>query len=121
MVCNLKRPKISADAYFDEDDLDPPAPTHAQHRHTDFNVQSQGRSRLTSTTTYHDVPASPPPTRTELHDPVLDEYGNGKDLSWLDGPTLEEENSDSDDEDDAVDGLDPRGSTEDGAVNQVGG
>ncbi len=118
MVRNFKKPKISTNAYFDEDDLDLPPAT--QHRHTNFNIQSQGQSRLTLMTTYHNVPASPPPTRTELHDPVLDNYGNGKDLSWLDGPTLEEENSDSDDEDDPGDGLDPQGSTEDGAVNQVG-
>ncbi len=106
MVHNFKRPKISADVYYDEDELDPPAATHAQHQHTDFNVQTQGWLHLALTTTYHDVPASPPPTHTELHDPVLDEYGNGEDLSWLDGLTLEEENSDSDSNNDAANGLD---------------
>lgn len=71
-------------------------------------------------TTYHNVPASPPPSRTDFNDPVLDQYGDGEDLSWLDGPTLEEENSDSDEEEDGAEGLDPRASTEDAAVNQVG-
>ncbi|KAK0458719.1 uncharacterized protein EV420DRAFT_1642445 [Desarmillaria tabescens] len=119
MVRNIKKPKISADAYYDEDDLEPPPPPiHNQHRHTDFNVQSQSGSRLRSTTTYHDVPASPPPLHTELHDPVLNDYGEGEDLSWLDGPTLEEENSDSDDDDDPINGLDPRTSAEDATVDQ---
>lgn len=31
MVHNLKKPRFAADVHFDEDELDPPLPSHAQH------------------------------------------------------------------------------------------
>ncbi len=69
------------------------------------------------TMTYQDVPPSPSKARSSLHDPVLEEF-SGVDLSWLDGPTLEEENSDSDSEEEDQ-SMDPGLSTEDAEVYQV--
>lgn len=117
----IKWPQLSADIVFQEDELDeiltPPAPVRVQH--TDYNVNvTTGSSRHCKRTTYHDAPPSPSKKSTLLHDPVLDDFA-GIDLSWLDGPTLEEENSDSDSEDEGDTAMDPGASTEDAAISQV--
>ncbi|KAK0457574.1 uncharacterized protein EV420DRAFT_1643913 [Desarmillaria tabescens] len=121
-MVKIKRLKVHADAYYDKDELDeldnPSAPSHVTHRHTDFNVYTTATgSHPHTTTTYHNAPASPQkPHAPSRHDPVLDEWA-GADLSWLDGPALEEENSDhSDMEEDGS--MDPRGSTEDATIQQ---
>lgn len=120
----IKRSKVRVDAYYDEDDLDeldnPSIPSHVTHQHTDFNVNTLMTGyHSCMTTTYHDVPASPQKRHSDSQpDPILDEW-TSMDLSWLDRPILDEENSDhSDLEDDPS--MDPRGSTEDAAIQQVG-
>ncbi len=113
----LKKTKIVADAVFDENDLDgePESPSPVRMRHTDFNINSG--SRLRSTTSYHDAPPSPVKSRSTLHDPILDV----EDLSWLDGPMLDEDNNDSDSEyeDDPHAAMDPQASTEDADIQQA--
>lgn len=88
-------------------------------QHTDYNINNAGRgSRLQSTTSFYDTLASPSKHSTP-QDPLLEEYV-GTDLSWLDGPTLDEENSDSDSEEEDPDTtMDPHVLTEDGKVKQV--
>ncbi len=119
----LKRPKVWADAYYDKDDLDeidnPSIPSHVTHKHTYFNINTSTTGyRSHTTTTYHDAPASPQKHRTHSRpDPVLDEW-NSPDLSWLDGPILEEEKSDHSDVDDDP-SMDPRGSTKDAAILSI--
>ncbi len=113
----LKKTKIVTNAIFDENNLDggSDTPSPVCMRHTDFNVNSG--SHLRSTTSYHDAPPSPVKPKSTFHDPILD----ADDLSWLDGPTLDEENNDSDSEyeDNPHAAMDPQGSTEDAAIQQA--
>ncbi|KAK0440544.1 hypothetical protein EV421DRAFT_1737210 [Armillaria borealis] len=117
----IKRPRFSVAVRFTEEELEEtvPAPAPVRLRHTDYYVLASGRSsRLRAMTTYHDAPPSSPKARSSLHDPVLDEFAR-VDLSWLDGPMLEEENSDSDsEEEDADAAMDPGASPEDADVHQ---
>ncbi|SJL11239.1 uncharacterized protein ARMOST_14642 [Armillaria ostoyae] len=104
---------------FSEEQLEETKTTPApvQLCHTEYNVSSAGQSsRLRTTTIYHKAPPSPSKARSSLHDPVLKEF-SGVDLSWLDGPALEEENSDSDSEEEDQ-SMDPGASTEDTEVHQ---
>ncbi|KAK0435013.1 hypothetical protein EV421DRAFT_1740461 [Armillaria borealis] len=109
MGYNEVEAEIIADAVFDEDNLDggPETPSPVCMQHTDFNVNSG--SHLQSTTSYHDAPPSPVKPKSTLHDPILD------------GPTLDEENnnSDSEYENDPHTAMDPQASTEDADIQQA--
>lgn len=116
----LKRPRNVADVSFSKDQLEETvtAPPPVRVQHTDYNVNvASHSSRLRTTTTYQDAPPSPSKARYSLHDPVLEEFSE-VDLSWLNGPTLEEENSDSDLEEEDQ-SMDPGLSMEDAEVYQV--
>ncbi|PBK84915.1 hypothetical protein ARMGADRAFT_1088064 [Armillaria gallica] len=58
-----------------------------------------------------------PSNQSTSHNAVLDDF-TGVNLSWLNGPTLEEENSDSNSEDEGIAAMDPGASTEDNAIQQ---